>query len=87
MPWALLYFNVALAEAEALVQAKKAVVEAEKNTRVAEQLAKVQLPGLMVIGGQGANGGQVNPFDAVGLESFIRMSKHLAEEKDDQAHR
>lgn len=125
--------NVALAEAEALVIAKKSVVEAEKNTRVAEQLAlqadqekkatiakgqadaeaarlkvaaglsplekatidketaigvaeqlaKVKLPQLMVIGGSGGpNGGQVNPFDAVGLESFIRMSKGMAEGKN-----
>lgn len=123
--------DVAKAEAEALVIAKKETVEAEKNTKVAIQkalqaeeekkatiargqaeaeasklkvaaglsplekatidketaigvaaeLAKVKLPGLMVIGGNGANGGQVNPFDAVGLESFIRMSKSLAAEE------
>lgn len=122
--------NVAIAEAQALVEKKTAVVEAEKNKEVAtqkalqaeeekkaiiargeadaaatklkvaaglsplekatidketaigvaQQLAQVKLPGLMVIGGQGANGGQVNPFDAVGLEAFIKMSKNLSQE-------
>ncbi len=120
--------NVAIAEAEALVIKKRAVIEAEKEREVAEQqalkaeeekkaiiargeaearanalkvtagltpqekaqfdketaigvaaeLAKVQLPKLMVIGGSGSQSGPVNPFDAVGLESFIRISKGLS---------
>lgn len=57
---------------------EKATIDKETAIGVAAELAKVKLPGLMVIGG-GANGGQVNPFDAVGLESFIRMSKGLSE--------
>jgi len=126
--------NVAIAEAEALVEKKRAVVAAEREKEVAEQdalraaeekkatiargeaeataaklkvaaglspleraqieketaigvageLAKVQLPKLMIIGGNGANGGQVNPFDAVGLESFIRISKNMATESQEE---
>jgi regulator of protease activity HflC (stomatin/prohibitin superfamily) len=121
--------NVALAEAEALVIKKKAVIEAEKEKEVAEQqalkaievkkaiiargeadaraaslkvaaglsplekaqidrdtaigvamqLAKVQLPKLMVLGGN-SNGQAINPFDAVGLESLIKISKNMATE-------
>lgn len=119
--------NIAIAEAQALVEAKKAVVEAEKNTKiaqqralqadedkkaiiakgqadaeaarlkvaaglspleraniekdtaigVAEQIAKVRFPGLMVIGGNGQGGAPVDPFTAVGLESLIKISKEL----------
>lgn len=122
--------NVAIAEAEALVVKKKAVIEAEKETEVAHQQAmqaeevkkatiskgqaeaeaarlkvaagltpqekaqydmdtaigvaravsSINLPRLMVIGG-GQGGNQVNPFDAVGLESLIRISKNMASEK------
>lgn len=131
--------NVAIAEAQALVEAKKAVVEAEKNTKVAIQqalqaeenkkaiiakgqadaeaarlkvaaglspleratidketaigvaaeLAKVRLPQAMIIGGNGTNGGaQVDPFTIVGLETFIRMSKDIGREvNNDKATR
>lgn len=58
---------------------EKATIDKDTAIGVAAELAKVRLPGLMVIGGDG-KGGQVNPFDAVGLESFIRMSKNLSME-------
>lgn len=119
--------NVATAEAAALVEKKKAVVDAQREKEVAEQralqadaekkaiiakgegdaqaaklkvaagltpemraqidkdtaigvaheLSQVRLPQLMVIGGDG-KGGQVNPFDAVGLQSLINISKNMA---------
>ena len=119
--------NVALAEAEALVEKKKAVIAAEKEKEVAEQqalqaieqkkaiiakgeaeaeaarlkvaagltpldkanidketaigvaqqLAKVQFPNMMVIGGGAGGAGPLNPFDAVGLKSFIDISQQL----------
>ncbi len=123
--------NVALAEAEALVIKKKAVIEAEKEKEVAEQqalqaieekkaiiakgqadaeaarlkveagltpldkaniqketaigvaekLAGIQFPQLLVVGG-GSNGNQpLNPFDAVGLKSFIDISNGLANQQ------
>lgn len=124
--------NVAIAEAEALVKKKTAVIEAEKETEVAQQqalqameqkkaivakgeaeaeaarlkvaagltpqekakfdmdtaigvadkLSKIQLPKMMVLGG-GANGqSPLNPFDAVGLKSFIDISKQIADQGD-----
>jgi hypothetical protein len=121
--------DVAKAEAESLVIAKRATVEAEKNTKVAQQLALqaeenkkaiiskgeadaaatklkvaaglspyekaefdmktaigvassiagVKFPSVMVIGGKDASGsGQVNPFDAIGIEALINISKKLS---------
>jgi len=117
--------EVAKAEAEALVLAKKEVVEAEKNTKVAaqkalqaeeekkaiiargeadaaatklkvaaglsplekaeiekdtaigvaEKLSQVKFPHVMVIGGENASGGKVNPFDAIGLESLMKINR------------
>lgn len=47
---------------------------------VAQQLAKVKFPGMMIIGG--SNGGNaLNPFDAVGLESFLKIQKRFSEGK------
>lgn len=118
--------NVALAEAEALVEKKKAVIAAEKEKEVAaqqalqaeeqkkaiiakgeaeaeaarlkvaagltpldkanieketaigvaEKLSKVVFPKMMVLGGGNGNT-PLNPFDAVGLESFIRISNGI----------
>lgn len=46
---------------------------------VAEQLSKVQLPQLMTFGG--GNQGPTDPFQAVGLESLMKISKGLVEGK------
>ncbi|UEM08115.1 hypothetical protein JL101_035550 (plasmid) [Skermanella rosea] len=67
----------ALKVSAGLTPQEKAQFAKETAIGVAAELAKVKLPGLMVIGGQGQSG-QVNPFDAVGLESFIRISKGLS---------
>lgn len=48
---------------------------------VAEKLSQVNLPGMMVIGGGNKGGQALNPFDAVGLESFMRISDKLAKPK------
>lgn len=66
---------------------ERAMIDKETAIGVAAELAKVKLPGLMVMGGSGANGGQVNPFDAVGLEAFIRMSKQMARSTEEVAAR
>jgi len=123
--------DVAIAEAEALVIKKRAVIEAEKEKEVAiqnalkaieeakatkakgeaeayaaklkvqaglspleeaqinketaigvaEKMAQVKFPAMMVIGGNGNGQGPLNPFDAVGLKSFIDISKGLADGK------
>lgn len=63
--------------AAGLTPQERATIDKETAIGVAAELAKVRLPQLMVIGG-GQNGTQVNPFDAVGLEAFIRMSREMA---------
>lgn len=56
----------------------KATIDKETAIGVAHELAQVRFPQLMVIGGGDSKGGQVNPFDAVGLESLIRISKDMS---------
>ena len=74
--------------AAGLTPQEKAQIDKETAIGVAAELAKVKLPGLMVIGGNGGAGGsQLNPFDAVGLKSFIEISRGLAEGQDDKAAR
>jgi hypothetical protein len=44
---------------------------------VASEMAKVKFPELMIIGGNG-DAGALNPFEAVGLESFIKIQERLS---------
>jgi regulator of protease activity HflC (stomatin/prohibitin superfamily) len=64
--------------AAGLTPAEAAKFKMETAIGVAEQLASVQFPSMMVIGGSGDKGHALNPFDAVGLESFMRLSEKLA---------
>lgn len=64
--------------AAGLTPLDKANIEKETAIGVAEKLSKVQFPQMMVIGGSG-NQGPLNPFDAVGLKSFIDISQQLSE--------
>jgi len=59
-----------------LTPLEKATIDKETKIGVAAELAKVQFPGMMIIGG-GGNGSATNPFDAVGLESFMRINDRL----------
>lgn len=63
-----------------LTPLEKATIDKETRIGVAAELAKVQFPGMMIIGGNGSGGG-MNPFDAVGLESFMRINDRLNSEK------
>lgn len=65
--------------AAGLTPLDKANIEKETAIGVAEKLSKVQFPQMMVIGGGGSGQGPLNPFDAVGLKSFIDISQQLAE--------
>jgi regulator of protease activity HflC (stomatin/prohibitin superfamily) len=73
------------AEAKAnrlLVQAgltpeQKAKIDKETKIGVAHELAGIKFPEMMVIGG--GDGGALNPFDAVGLESLIKISENMSE--------
>ncbi len=68
--------------AAGLTPLDKANIDKETAIGVAEKLAQVKFPEMMVIGG-GANGqGPLNPFDAVGLQSFIDISKSMAKGKE-----
>lgn len=58
-----------------LTPLERATIDKETAIGVATELAKVQFPGMMVLGG--SNGSAMNPFDAVGLESFLRISKEV----------
>lgn len=62
--------------AAGLTPLERATIDKETAIGVAAELAKVQFPGMMVLGG-GGNGSAMNPFDAVGLESFLRISKEV----------
>ena len=56
---------------------EQAEIDRDTAIGVAEKMAQVKFPQMMVIGG-GSNGqNPLNPFDAVGLESFLKISKGL----------
>lgn len=55
----------------------KAQIDKDIAIGVAAELAKIKLPEMMILGGSG-NGGALNPFDAVGLESFLRIQKEFS---------
>lgn len=59
-----------------LTPLERATLEKETKIGVAAELAKVQFPGMLIIGGD-SKGGATNPFDAVGLESFMRINDRL----------
>jgi len=73
-------------EAEAAIQ--RALVNAGLSPReqaefdrdtaigVAEAMAKINLPDVMIFGG-GDGGGPLNPFDAVGLQTFMQISQGM----------
>ncbi len=56
----------------------KAQIDKDTAIGVAAELAKIKFPSMMILGG-GGDGGALNPFDAVGLESFLRIQKEFTE--------
>jgi regulator of protease activity HflC (stomatin/prohibitin superfamily) len=60
-----------------LTPLEKATIEKETRIGVAHELSSIQFPSTMILGGGGSNGSAMNPFDAVGLESFIRITDKL----------
>lgn len=84
--------NTGRAEAEAnrlkvsagLTPQERAEYKMKTAIGVAEKLSNVKFPGMMIIGGEGGKGGQaLNPFDAVGLESFMRINEKLTNTKEE----
>jgi len=58
---------------------EKATIDKETAIGVAEKLASIKFPEMLVIGGSGNGQGPLNPFDAVGLKSLIDISKEMSE--------
>lgn len=56
---------------------ERANIQKETAIGVAHELASIKLPAMMVLGG--GEKGALNPFDAVGLQSFINISKNISE--------
>lgn len=63
--------------AAGLTPLEKATIEKDTRIGVAAEMAKVQFPSTMILGGSGNGGSAMNPFEAVGLESFMRISEKL----------
>lgn len=60
---------------------ERANIEKETRIGVAAEIAKVKFPESMVIvGGSGPGGGKVDPFSAVGLESFYNLSERMSKQ-------
>jgi regulator of protease activity HflC (stomatin/prohibitin superfamily) len=62
-----------------LTPLEKATIAKETAIGVAHELAAIQLPTMMVTGG--GNGKTADPFEAVGLESLMRINEKLAARK------
>jgi hypothetical protein len=61
---------------------EKADIDKQTAIGVAAELAKVQFPdNMIIVGGGSSNGGSVNPFDAVGLQSFYDLANKMSGKK------
>ncbi len=54
----------------------RALIDKEKAVGIAQEMAKIKLPQIMIIGGD-KNGAQ-NPFDAIGMEAFLNIMDRLS---------
>lgn len=63
--------------AAGLTPLEKAQIDKETAIGVATAMSNMRFPTTMVMGGGDKTGGPLNPFDAVGLQSFIDISKKL----------
>lgn len=64
--------------AAGLTPLERATIDKDTAIGVAAELAKVQFPEMMVLGGGGSgNNAANNPFEAIGLESLLRLSKEV----------
>ena len=61
---------------------EKATIEKEIAIGVAEKLSQIKLPQTMILGGgSGKGSGAMDPFTAIGLESFLNISKKMSKTK------
>lgn len=64
-----------------LTPLERATIDKETRIGVAHELSAVQFPGMMIIGGEGKGGGALNPFDAIGLKSFMDLNDRFVSEQ------
>ncbi|MCK5673375.1 MAG: hypothetical protein KAH95_08355, partial [Spirochaetales bacterium] len=57
----------------------KAELDKETAIGVAAEMAKIQLPEVMIFGS--GEGSPTNPFDAIGLEAFMNISEKISDSK------
>lgn len=61
-----------------LTPLERATIDKETRIGVAHELAAIQLPTMMVTGGGGNSGRTADPFEAVGLESLMRINDRMS---------
>lgn len=61
-----------------LTPLERATIDKETRIGVAHELAAIQLPQMMVTGGGGQGNRTADPFEAVGLESLMRINDRMA---------
>lgn len=64
--------------AAGLTPQERAEIERDTRIGVAKALATIKLPQMMITGGNSGN--TVNPFDAVGLEAFYKITKNMSQD-------
>lgn len=67
--------------AAGLTPQEKAELDKAIAIGVAAELAKIQFPNTMIIS-NGVSGGAINPFDVIGLESFINLTDKMQAKKN-----
>ena len=65
--------------AAGLTPLERATIAKDTAIGVAAELAKVKFPNTMILGG-GSSGSATNPFDAIGLEAYMRISDKMAKQ-------
>lgn len=70
--------------AAGLTPLQAANINMETQIGVARELAKLKLPGTFIAGGGGSNGGSVDPFTAIGLESLINIKDKMSKRVEDE---
>jgi regulator of protease activity HflC (stomatin/prohibitin superfamily) len=58
----------------------KAIIDKETAIGVAAEMAKIQLPEVMIFGS--GEGSPTNPFDAIGLEAFMNITDKISKSKE-----
>jgi hypothetical protein len=65
--------------AAGLTPLERAQIDKETAIGVATEMAKMKFPEIMIFGG--GNNSPMNPFDAVGLDAFMKISKEVGRKK------